>query len=334
MNCKLSTSKRKHLNIITLSNIVCSYLLIVCLLLNSFLICAAEEGDEEVIEDLVREAFENMVDQKDYVSVIFYTKNCAKCDEVLAELEHIDDDAGRYGIEMIKVNNIEEAKEHGVTTFPALIFWRKEIPILYDGEWDDDAVLKWLLSHKESVVRELNDENFDKITQVAQGGASGDWFVLFYEPSNNKTAEIMPIWELVASKLNSKMNIGKVDVEVSDELENRFGVREFPAVLFFRKSKLYTYNQPEFSAIKLMSFASRWYKTVRGERVPQKASSLDEIVSKMEYELAQRNFMLSVIGASAALVVASTALIVVFIGISWMRQPSITPPFYKSLKKE
>ncbi|XP_014672817.1 PREDICTED: uncharacterized protein LOC106813241 [Priapulus caudatus] len=144
-----------------------------------------EDPDDDVIIEATKEKFENVIEELDFVAVVFYTKNCKECDEALRELEYIDDDLDKYGIEMIKINNIEVAAEHGVTTFPTLIFWRREDPILYEGKFDDREVFDWLIHHKNSYVKVLTDDNFERVTQAASGATTGDWFVLLNQMTRN-----------------------------------------------------------------------------------------------------------------------------------------------------
>jgi len=42
------------------------------------------------------------------------------------------------------------ARECGVNTFPALVYYRRSSPILYDGDFkDSEKVLRWLRAHDE-----------------------------------------------------------------------------------------------------------------------------------------------------------------------------------------
>lgn len=65
----------------------------------------------------------------------FYTddKDQKKSQKVLAELENIDDECDQNDIAFVKIDNDEEAKEYGVESLPALIFFEKRIPHIYDG---------------------------------------------------------------------------------------------------------------------------------------------------------------------------------------------------------
>lgn len=61
---------------------------------------------------------------------------CRKCVKVLQELENIDDDADQLGIAMVKLNDPDLADEYSLGTLPAMVYYRRRIPVVYDGEKD------------------------------------------------------------------------------------------------------------------------------------------------------------------------------------------------------
>lgn len=56
------------------------------------------------------------------------------CPEILAELETIDDDTDKHGIQFVKSNDAKLAAEIGVFSFPALVYYETGVPIMYDGK--------------------------------------------------------------------------------------------------------------------------------------------------------------------------------------------------------
>lgn len=49
-------------------------------------------------------------------------------------MEEIDDDADQKGIGFVKISDQYLAFEYGLEELPALVYYRKKIPIVYDGE--------------------------------------------------------------------------------------------------------------------------------------------------------------------------------------------------------
>jgi hypothetical protein len=55
--------------------------------------------------------------------------------QVLSELETIDDDCDKHGIQFVKIDDDSAAKEFGIDDVPALVYFEKGIPNVYDGNY-------------------------------------------------------------------------------------------------------------------------------------------------------------------------------------------------------
>lgn len=53
---------------------------------------------------------------------------------VLAELEKIDDDCDRHGIQFVKIDDEKATESFGIDSVPAIVYYEKQIPNVYDGE--------------------------------------------------------------------------------------------------------------------------------------------------------------------------------------------------------
>ena len=53
--------------------------------------------------------------------------------KVLAELENIDDDADQLGIAFVKLKDVDLADEYSLGALPALVYYRRRIPVVFDG---------------------------------------------------------------------------------------------------------------------------------------------------------------------------------------------------------
>lgn len=64
------------------------------------------------------------------------SEDCKQCPRVLAEIEHIDDEADGAGINFVKIDDKKMAKEFGVFALPAILFFRQNSkePVIYAGE--------------------------------------------------------------------------------------------------------------------------------------------------------------------------------------------------------
>ena len=74
-----------------------------------------------------------MFQTKDFVAVYWFARNCRLCDAVLEDLETIDDDAEKFSVDFVKINDKRLAKSYGIQNFPALTFFRDEEMTLFEG---------------------------------------------------------------------------------------------------------------------------------------------------------------------------------------------------------
>ena len=102
--------------------------------------------------------------------------------KVLNELENIDDDADQLGIAFVKINDPELADEYSLGSLPALVYYRKRIPVVYDGKYfavyifrtamqrnlislgdllNEEKVLEWLVENKNTGD---DDETIEDVT--------------------------------------------------------------------------------------------------------------------------------------------------------------------------
>lgn len=51
----------------------------------------------------------------------------------LGELENIDDDTDNLGVALVKTSDVGIARDYGVKTLPALIYFEHGEPSVYDG---------------------------------------------------------------------------------------------------------------------------------------------------------------------------------------------------------
>lgn len=89
----------------------------------------------------------------------------------------------------------------------------------------------------EGDVVELDESNFEKLTQLNTGSTTGDWFIKFYAPWCGHCKRLAPTWEEVATELKGEVNVAKVDVTQNRALGKQYGIKGFPTLLLFRRVK-------------------------------------------------------------------------------------------------
>lgn len=103
-------------------------------------------------------------------SVLLDDTDCNECEEILEELEQIDGEADMFGIDFVKIASAEAARKYEVTSIPSLVYFRKQVPMLYDGDLHQhDRVLTWLTSQDvfeiKNEIEEVNRKMLDKLLE-------------------------------------------------------------------------------------------------------------------------------------------------------------------------
>lgn len=100
-------------------------------------------------------------------TVVADDNNEDESQKVLDELENIDDECDALGITFVKIDNPDEATEYGINHMPALLYFEKGIPTIYEGKLKDEmALLKWLEQQTTSdEIEDITDEMLDLILE-------------------------------------------------------------------------------------------------------------------------------------------------------------------------
>ncbi|KAH7695634.1 [NiFe]-hydrogenase maturation factor HyaE [Aphelenchoides avenae] len=267
-----------------------------------------EDVDEDRIDEILRDATKNLV-------VFFYDGRvkCPSCSDALSEVEEVDDDMEATGyIEVVKTDDRSVARECGVSTFPALVYFRRKNPILYDGDFKDSEVLwRWIRAHDEVATWDLTDDNFESRTD---SHSPDEGTLDCYDSEEPDCNAFTAVWETVAHKLRGLVNVGRVDTSVSDDVTDRFKIddNQCPTFLLFHRGKMYRYNDPAKDARGLTNFALHKFKDQRGHRVPEPPTALEhmyEHVKERILDAVDDNQTLAVIGVGGMIVIVSLALL-------------------------
>lgn len=74
---------------------------------------------------------------------------------VLEELEKIDDDCDKHGIQFVKIDDDRTSRSYGVENVPAIVYFEKQVPNIYSGDLlNEDEILHWLVSQTEKGSKE------------------------------------------------------------------------------------------------------------------------------------------------------------------------------------
>ncbi|CRK96271.1 CLUMA_CG009693, isoform A, partial [Clunio marinus] len=186
--------------------------------------------DEDVIEEVSAKNLGTLIQNIDNLVVVFYGKDDDDSLQVIEELEKIDDDCDKHGIQFVKIDDKGAAKEHGVKELPTIIFFEKQEPTRYEGDlMDEDELLHWLLSHLEN--DEIEDIDEDELDRMVKEGRT--MAVLFYDNNDKKSGKVLAELENIDDECD-QLGIAFVKIDDAEEAKE-YGIDKMPKLLYFEK---------------------------------------------------------------------------------------------------
>ncbi|XP_018795891.1 PREDICTED: uncharacterized protein LOC108973243 isoform X10 [Bactrocera latifrons] len=195
------------------------------------------ESTADVIESVDRKTLQVLINDVEHLAVFFYDDKCESCPQILEELETIDDDTDKHGIQFVKSNDVKLAHEIGIFAFPALVYYETGVPIMYDGNIQDpQVVFKWILEQKADESIELIDR--DTLNEYIN---TKDFLaVVFYKEDDPDAPRVLRHIELIDDEA---LEYGIYIVKMNDKLmAKKYGYRNPPGITYFRKGKYINYD--------------------------------------------------------------------------------------------
>ncbi|XP_064542452.1 uncharacterized protein hlk isoform X14 [Drosophila montana] len=195
------------------------------------------DDDNRELADEIEEVNERMLDrlmaESTLLVVFFYDDDCAECEEILEDLEEIDGEADMFGIDFVKIASVEAAKKYDVVNIPSLVYFRKQVPVLYDGDMHQhDKVITWLTSQDvfeiKNEIEEVNRKMLDKLLEENEFIS-----VFFYEHNQPDSIASLEKLENIDSETD---NLDITFVKMADSrYAKKWGVTKLPAMVYFRR---------------------------------------------------------------------------------------------------
>ena len=115
---------------------------------------------------------------------------------------------------------------------PAIVFFRDQVPVLYNGPANDEEMLETLAAYKEPCVQDLTDTSFEHLTQAASGATTGDWLVHFFKDECEECLRLTAMLETVACAHKGRINVAKVNKGSTGAVTGRrFAVTDVPSLI-------------------------------------------------------------------------------------------------------
>ncbi|KAI4457700.1 hypothetical protein MML48_7g00006442 [Holotrichia oblita] len=234
-------------------------------------------GDEEdIIEDVTLKTLSTLIDSVDNLVVLFYDHGDEDSMQVLIELENIDDDCDKHGIQFVKIDDEEAAHEFGIDSLPAVVYFEKGIPNVYDGDLEEEnELLEWLVQQLEKdEIEDVTDEMLDKLVKDGKTVA-----VLFYDNDDRKSQRVLNELENIDDECD-KLGIVFVKID-NDEEAHEYGIENIPSLVYFEKGIPALYEGNLEDEEKVLKWFEHQVKSDEIEDINDEM--LDIVLSKMQY---------------------------------------------------
>lgn len=248
-----------------------------------------------------------------------------------------------------KVLKLENSQLQRVYDFKkqeaALLFLRKGVGLLYprDGRDSADDIFDFFNDNREPIVKELDDSNFEHLTQASTGSTTGDWLVQFYDSQCVDCNRLSATWETVGAKLKTRLNVARVNRATKGiQTAKRFKVDQVPEFILIRQGKFYRYNLKQYEEESFVGFATSWFNRLTAEKITTPATPfenlLDIIVQKLKGMPDWKNLSSSFVDENPlSVLIAISSAFILLLGFLFKKcksKPSTSSGPVKSAKKE
>ncbi|XP_066956725.1 uncharacterized protein [Macrobrachium rosenbergii] len=195
----------------------------------------SDDDNRELVDEIehVNPAMlDQLVAQSTYLAALFYEDDCYDCEQVLRELENIDDEVDMFGIDFVKINDPDAALRFNILHTPALVYFRKKTPLVYDGDLlDEEKVFSWLTSQDvfeiKDEIEEVNRKMLEKLLD------ENDFVAVFFYEDSAKCDEVLKELENIDDETD---DLDITFVKIRDgRYAKKYGIQKLPALVYFRR---------------------------------------------------------------------------------------------------
>ncbi|XP_045120692.1 uncharacterized protein LOC123510033 isoform X11 [Portunus trituberculatus] len=195
----------------------------------------SDDENRELVDEIehVNPAMlDQLVAQSTYLAALFYEDDCSECEQVLHELENIDEEVDMYGIDFVKINDPDAAHRFNILHTPALVYFRKKVPLVYDGDLlDEEKVFQWLTSQDvfeiKDEIEEVNRKMLEKLLD------ENDFVAVYFYEENAKCQEVLSELEKIDDETD---DLDITFVKIRDtRYAKKYGIQKLPALVYFRR---------------------------------------------------------------------------------------------------
>ena len=204
---------------------------------NEILAWILENLGKDEIDEVAGAILDVLIERLDNLAVIFYDNDKEEDLEFITEMENLDDECDDISVPLVKISDENKALQFGLEESPSLIYFKREIPGMYDGPMTNfKAILKWIRTRKmgdniqlisEAMLEDIKDK-FPYVALFFMGKCDkGD------DACKEKAKNTLDGLETINDDVN---NVGIEFVMTREKklAKKEYGVSSFPALGLFR----------------------------------------------------------------------------------------------------
>ncbi|XP_023328989.1 uncharacterized protein LOC111701796 [Eurytemora carolleeae] len=184
------------------------------------------------IESVDEENLFRILEEEDYVAVLFYEDKKRESMKALQHLEMIDDEADLFGIRFVRIIDLELADDYSLRTLPALAFFRHFTPILYIGDINNqEEVFEFLFQNKHTadedfVIEDVDTEKLDILINHIDFVV-----VLFYKDGDEWSEKAISAVDSIDDNLKGR-GVSVVKTSSPDQIQ-LYDIEILPKLIYF-----------------------------------------------------------------------------------------------------
>jgi hypothetical protein len=213
--------------------------------------------DKTEIDEVAGDILDVLVERLDNLAVIFYDNDKDEDNAFVAEMENLDDECDDISVPLVKISDASKALQLGLEETPALIYFKREIPGIYDGSMVNfKGILKWIRTRKmgdniQLVSEAMLEDIIDKFPYVAaffMGKCGPD-----DEACKDKVKNILSGMETINDDVN---NVGIEFVMTKEKrlAKKEYGVGSFPTLGLFRNGDFIVFEGDLTNPIEIINW--------------------------------------------------------------------------------
>ena len=233
----------------------------------------SKELSNQEIEEVNPLVLSYLMDNSDFLAVLYYQRGAKRDAGIIARLENIDDDCKLNDINFVKVGDEKEVAKLGMDESPVLVYYENGIPNLYDGSLGDEStVLEWLVVQRNSAsIEDVTDELLRSIIEEEEYVAvyfSG----LCADDDQDECDLIRDELEKIDHILDDYGIVFVATHELEVAKENQ--IKRFPALGLFKNEEFIKFDGDLSQEIAVL----RWLTSEDTLDIPEKIEEVNEIM--------------------------------------------------------